>query len=81
VEFTTDGTEALAEIAFEMNRLGQNIGARRLHTVLERVVQDVSFDGPDLTDKRVVVDGPYVRGRLKEIVEKEDLGKFGFAQR
>jgi ATP-dependent HslUV protease ATP-binding subunit HslU len=81
LEFTPDGTEALAEIAFEMNRMGQNIGARRLHTVLERVVQDVSYDGPDLDDKRVVIDGPYVRGRLKEIVEKEDLGKFGFAQR
>jgi ATP-dependent HslUV protease ATP-binding subunit HslU len=76
LEFTPDGLEALAEIAFEVNRTAQNIGARRLHTILERVVEDVSFDGPDLADKRVVIDGAYVRGRLMEILQKEDLSKF-----
>src|SRR5205807_2339751 len=74
--FTPDGTEALADIAFEVNRTTQNIGARRLHTILERVVEDISFKGPDLEDKRVRIDGAYVRGQLKEIMEKEDLGKF-----
>ena len=48
LEFTRDGIEALADIAFEVNRTTQNIGARRLHTILERVVEEVSFDGPDL---------------------------------
>jgi ATP-dependent HslUV protease ATP-binding subunit HslU len=59
-----------------VNRTAQNIGARRLHTILERVVEDVSFEGPDLSDKQVVIDGPYVRGRLAEILQKEDLSKF-----
>jgi ATP-dependent HslUV protease ATP-binding subunit HslU len=76
LEYTPDGIEALADIACEVNRTTQNIGARRLHTILERVVEDVSFEGPDLTKKRVVIDGPYVRGRLQEIMQKEDLSKF-----
>ncbi len=76
LEFTADGIEALADIAFEVNRTAQNIGARRLHTILERVVETVSFEGPDLHDKRVVVNGPYVRERLTEVLAKEDLSKF-----
>jgi ATP-dependent HslUV protease ATP-binding subunit HslU len=76
LEFTPDGIEALADIAFEVNRTGQNIGARRLHTILERVVEEVSFDGPDLAEKHIVIDGKYVRDRLMSIVEKEDLSKF-----
>jgi ATP-dependent HslUV protease ATP-binding subunit HslU len=76
LEYTPDGIEALADIAFEVNRTTQNIGARRLHTILERVVEDVSFDGPDLADKRVVITGSYVRGRLANILENEDLSKF-----
>jgi ATP-dependent HslUV protease ATP-binding subunit HslU len=76
LEFTPDGLEALADIAFEVNRTTQNIGARRLHTILERVVEEVSYQAPDLPDKRVVIDAAYVRGRLTEILEKEDLSKF-----
>ncbi len=76
LEFTRDGIEALADIAFEVNRTAQNIGARRLHTILERVVEDVSFEGPDLPDKHVRVDDSYVRGRLAEVLHKEDLSKF-----
>jgi ATP-dependent HslUV protease ATP-binding subunit HslU len=74
--FTPDGVEALADIAFEVNRTAQNIGARRLHTILERVVEEISYEGPDLPDKNVKVDAGYVRGRLNEILEKEDLSKF-----
>ena len=76
LSFSPDGIEALADIAYEVNRTTQNIGARRLHTILERVVEEVSFEGPDLTDKRVTINGDYVRGRLLEILEKEDLSKF-----
>jgi ATP-dependent HslUV protease ATP-binding subunit HslU len=76
LEFTPDGIEALADIAFEVNRTTQNIGARRLHTILERVVEDVSYEGPDLREKRVRINGAYVHGRLTEILEKEDLSKF-----
>jgi ATP-dependent HslUV protease ATP-binding subunit HslU len=76
LEYTPDGLEALADIAFEVNRTTQNIGARRLHTILERVIEDVSFQAPDLPERRVVIDAAYVRGRLAEILEKEDLSKF-----
>ncbi len=74
--FTPDGVEALADFAFEVNRTTQNIGARRLHTILERVVEEISYEGPDLADKNVTIDAAYVRGRLAEIMEKEDLSKF-----
>ncbi len=76
LEFTPDGVEALADVAHEVNRTTQNIGARRLHTVLERVVEDVSFQGPDLADKHVRIDAAYVRGRLEAILQKEDLSRF-----
>jgi ATP-dependent HslUV protease ATP-binding subunit HslU len=76
MEFTSDGVEALADIAYEVNRTAQNIGARRLHTILERVVEEVSYEGPDLTNKHVIINGPYVRDRLTAILEKEDLSKF-----
>lgn len=76
LEFTKDGVEALADTAFDINRTTQNIGARRLHTILERVVEDISFTGPDLDDKHIVIDGKYVHGQLKEIMETEDLSKF-----
>jgi len=76
LEFDRGGVEALADVAYEVNRTTQNIGARRLHTILERVVENISFEGPDLPDKRVVIDAPYVRGRLSYILEKEDLSKF-----
>jgi ATP-dependent HslUV protease ATP-binding subunit HslU len=76
LEFTPDGIEALADIAFEVNRTTMNIGARRLHTILERVVEEVSYQSPDVSDKHIAIDGKYVRGRLSEILEKEDLSKF-----
>jgi ATP-dependent HslUV protease ATP-binding subunit HslU len=76
VTYTPDGIEALADIAFEVNRTTQNIGARRLHTIMERVVEEVSFEGPDRANKTVTIDAAYVRGRLQEVLEKEDLSRF-----
>ncbi len=76
LEFTKDGLESLADIAFDVNRTNQNIGARRLHTVIEKVVEEVSFDGPDLANKRVVIDGKFVRDKLGPITQREDLSKF-----
>jgi ATP-dependent HslUV protease ATP-binding subunit HslU len=76
LELTHDGVEAVADIAFEVNRTTMNIGARRLHTILERVVEEISYEGPDLPDKHVVIDGKYVRERLGDILQKEDLSKF-----
>jgi ATP-dependent HslUV protease ATP-binding subunit HslU len=59
-----------------VNQATQNIGARRLHTILERVVEEVSFDAPDLDKKRVVIDAAYVRKRLDDLVKDEDLSRF-----
>ena len=76
LEFTPDGIEALADIAFEVNRTTQNIGARRLHTILERVVEEMSFEAPDMEkapgrDRRRLR-----RRRLEELSQDEDLSKF-----
>ncbi|HUR53406.1 MAG TPA: ATP-dependent protease ATPase subunit HslU [Gemmataceae bacterium] len=76
LDFTKDGVEALADIAFEVNRTHQNIGARRLHTILEKVIEEVSYEGPDLKSKRVAIDGAYVREKLGVILQREDLSKF-----
>jgi ATP-dependent HslUV protease ATP-binding subunit HslU len=76
LSFTDDGAAELAEIAFEVNRTTQNIGARRLHTILERVVEEICFEAPELDKKKVVVDAAYVRSRLDGILEKEDLSRF-----
>ena len=76
LQFTRDGIEALAELAFDLNRSTQNIGARRLHTIIERVVEDVSFEGPDLQNKTVTIDGKVVREKIGGIMQKEDLSKY-----
>lgn len=76
LEFTKDGIETLAEIAFEVNRTSQNIGARRLHTILERVVEEISYEGPERANKHAVIDSSFVRKRLDSILEKQDLSKF-----
>jgi ATP-dependent HslUV protease ATP-binding subunit HslU len=76
LDFTREGVEAIADIAFEVNRTHQNIGARRLHTILEKVVEEVSYDGPDLQNKHVVIDGEFVRNKLGAIIQREDLSKF-----
>jgi ATP-dependent HslUV protease ATP-binding subunit HslU len=76
VEFTPDAIDAMADLAYQVNRSTQNIGARRLHTILERVVEDLSFDAPDRADRRVVVDATYVRDRLDALANDEDLSRF-----
>jgi len=76
LEFTPDAIDAMADLAYQVNRSTQNIGARRLHTILERVVEDLSFDAPDRAEKHVVVDGEWVRGRLDALAKDEDLSRF-----
>jgi ATP-dependent HslUV protease ATP-binding subunit HslU len=76
LEFTHNGIEALAELAFELNRSMQNIGARRLHTLLERVVEDISFEGPDLAEKAVRIDAALVREKVGTIAAKDDTRKY-----
>ncbi|MEW4488222.1 ATP-dependent protease ATPase subunit HslU [Thalassoglobus sp. JC818] len=76
VNFEEDGLSALADLAFQMNQTTQNIGARRLHTVLERLLEDVSFNAPDLKGQTVVVTREYVNERLASATQLEDLSKF-----
>ena len=76
VEFTPDAIEAMAELAHQVNRTTQNIGARRLHTILERVVEELSFDAPDRVEKRVTIDAAFVRERLDALAKDEDLSRF-----
>jgi len=76
LEFRPDAIEAMAELAFSVNRTTQNIGARRLYTIVEKVLEDISFDAPERGGQAVSVDGGYVRGRLAELVKDEDLSRF-----
>ena len=76
LEFTDDGVRAIAEIAALANERAENIGARRLHTVMERLLDEVSFDAPDRGGSRVLVDGPFVRERLEPLVRDEDLSRY-----
>ena len=66
----------MADYAFQVNRSTQNIGARRLHTILERVVEPLSFEGPDLPEKRIVIDAETIKERLAAIAADEDLSRF-----
>jgi ATP-dependent HslUV protease ATP-binding subunit HslU len=74
--FTEDAVGALAEIAAQVNSRSENIGARRLHTVLERVLDELSFDAPERSDRTVVIDATYVHRYLDPIVKDEDLSRF-----
>jgi ATP-dependent HslUV protease ATP-binding subunit HslU len=76
VEFTDDAIDQMAQMAFEVNRRTQNIGARRLYTILEKVFETISFDASELPDKHVKITADYVRERLSEVVKDEDLSKF-----
>ncbi|MBM4038266.1 MAG: ATP-dependent protease ATPase subunit HslU [Planctomycetes bacterium] len=74
--FTPDAIAAIAAIAAQINQRTQNIGARRLHTVLEKLVEDISFDAPDLPQRSVTLDAAAVRDKLKAIVADEDLSRY-----
>jgi ATP-dependent HslUV protease ATP-binding subunit HslU len=76
VEFTTDAIEALAEYAFKVNQTTQNIGARRLYTIMERLLEELSFEAPDMGTGHVVVNAGYVNDRLQRLADDEDLSKF-----
>ncbi len=74
--FSVDAVAALAEVAFQVNQRTQNIGARRLYTIMERLLEELSFEAPDKKGDRVDIDAAYVRERLHELAEDEDLSKF-----
>jgi ATP-dependent HslUV protease ATP-binding subunit HslU len=76
VEFADDSIDQMAQLAFEVNRRTQNIGARRLYTIMEKVFETISFDASEMKDKQVKITADYVKERLAEIVKDEDLSKF-----
>jgi len=76
VEFTDAGIRRLAEIAFDVNERTENIGARRLSTVMERLLDEVSFNASTLGGQSVSVDAAYVEQRLSELSKNEDLSRY-----
>jgi ATP-dependent HslUV protease ATP-binding subunit HslU len=76
LDFRPDAIKRLAEIAFEVNEKTENIGARRLYTVMERLLEEISFDAGKFGGEAVVIDAGYVDGRLKELAKSEDLARY-----
>ncbi|MFT6388659.1 MAG: ATP-dependent HslUV protease ATP-binding subunit HslU [Cellvibrionaceae bacterium] len=76
LEFTADGVRRIAETAWEVNESTENIGARRLHTVMERLIEEISFDSGANDNKSVKIDGAYVDSHLGELAKDEDLSRF-----
>lgn len=74
--FTDEAIDRLAEMACEVNAQTENIGARRLHTLLEKLLEEVSFEAPEMADKRVVIDAAYVEEKLADITVNRDLSRF-----
>lgn len=76
IEFSEDGINQIAEAAWRVNETTENIGARRLHTVMERLMDEISFDATDKPGSKMVIDSAYVNQRLGEFIEDEDLSRF-----
>jgi ATP-dependent HslUV protease ATP-binding subunit HslU len=76
LEFTREALNEIAHFAFQVNETTENIGARRLHTIMERVLDEISFNAPDMEDKSVKVDADYVRKMLVDIVKDQDLSRY-----
>ncbi|MEE9274249.1 MAG: ATP-dependent protease ATPase subunit HslU [bacterium] len=76
ISFTEDAVEEVAGFAARINEQTENIGARRLHTIMERLLEEISFRAPEMAGEEVVIDAAYVRDRLKDIVENLDLSRY-----
>jgi ATP-dependent HslUV protease ATP-binding subunit HslU len=76
LRFTDDAVDALAEIAAQVNASVENIGARRLQTVMERVLDEISFDATDKGGETINIDAAYVRSRIGDLAKNTDLSKF-----
>ncbi|WIG61806.1 MAG: ATP-dependent hsl protease ATP-binding subunit HslU [Ktedonobacterales bacterium] len=74
--FTEDGLTEIARCAFQMNERVENIGARRLQTIMEKVLEEVSFNAPEMAGQTVTVDAAFVRGRLESLMKDEDLSRY-----
>ena len=76
LEFTDDAIDLIAEYAYTVNNEMENIGARRLHTILEKLLEDISFNAPDLKEEVVIIDRNFVDNALKNIIENKDLSRY-----
>jgi ATP-dependent HslUV protease ATP-binding subunit HslU len=76
LNFTDDGIARIAEVAFRVNETTENIGARRLHTVMERLLETISFEASDKTNETITIDGDYVSEQLGELAADEDMSRY-----
>ena len=76
IEFTTEAVKKIAEAAFRVNEKTENIGARRLHTVMERLMDKISFNASEMDGQTVSIDAVYVSEALGDVIENEDLSRF-----
>ncbi len=76
IEFTDDAVEEIATISFLMNEQTENIGARRLHTVLEKLLEDISFNIPEAENKNITIDAEYVKNKFEEKIHEQDVEKY-----
>jgi ATP-dependent HslUV protease ATP-binding subunit HslU len=76
IEFTDEAIDSIANFAFKVNEHTENIGARRLQTIMEKLLEEISFEGPDLEPKDQRIDATYVEGMLAETVKDQDLSRY-----
>ena len=76
LSFTEDGVKQIAKSAFDVNENAENIGARRLHTIMERLLEEISYSAPDNTGESIVIDAKYVNNSLSELIKDEDLSRY-----
>jgi ATP-dependent HslUV protease ATP-binding subunit HslU len=76
LEFTPEAVRELALLATRVNERTENIGARRLHTIMEKLLEDISFHAPDLAAQKITITDQYVRERLGNLIEDEDLSRY-----
>jgi ATP-dependent HslUV protease ATP-binding subunit HslU len=76
VKFTEDGIERIANAAWQVNERTENIGARRLHTVMEKLMEEISYDASEKSGESILIDANYVNEHLEALVEDEDLSRF-----
>jgi ATP-dependent HslUV protease ATP-binding subunit HslU len=76
VQFSKDAISEIAEIAYTVNAQTENIGARRLHTILERLLQELFYEAPEMGAQKIVIDAEYVRNTLQDIVKDQDLSRY-----
>src|SRR5262249_31663483 len=76
LSFSPDAVDAIAEIASEVNQRTENIGARRLYTVMEKLLEEISFTAPDMRGRQIAIDAEYVHGRLGDLLKNEDSARY-----